>query len=151
MRAPALSVLTWLCLAFVMVPGACDGQSQPDRATRQATPEESEIRSLLYQWMDALVSNDTAARTRIAADDFTLTTHGGRVLSRADVPAHQLKAYKFEEVRVRVYHMDTAVVSARATLTEGSAVTSMQIMQTWIKQSEGWKLVAEQDTRIVSK
>jgi len=118
---------------------------------------------LEHAWGDAIVHRDSATLEEILADDYTLTTPDGQVVSRSQeienvlAPADGSVAITdvdVEDVGVRVFG-ETAVVSSRFTLTvsaEGRPVeTPFRHTDVFVRDHDHWRCVARQATRIVEE
>jgi hypothetical protein len=124
----------------------------PTAADREA------IRARLHDWISAMIQRDPAAMDQILGQDFQTTTYGGRLLDRAsDIAAvtslsdFRLLSVATRELDIRVYG-DAAVVRGSVTVLErrGEETRSepIRVTQTWIRQAGGWRLVADQSTRV---
>lgn len=114
---------------------------------------EQDVNGRVGAFRDALRKGDQAALASIYADDFTVTTDTGDVHTKAQrlewvkANAARLSTLDFQDLKTRIYG-DTAVVTGRATSTEG-AINS-RIIQVWIKQGATWRVVAGQNTPIAT-
>jgi len=112
--------------------------SQP--AGPQAGAAEQAVAARVQEFRDALRKGDEAALTSIYADDYTVTTEAGGVLTKAQrlewvkANAARLSVLDFQDLKTRVYG-DTAVVTGRATST-GDAKINSRMIQVWIMQGD---------------
>ena len=117
---------------------------------------EQQIKTLSDQLSQAYVKGDTSFFEKYLADDYT----GIYASSQPDTKAETRKpgAVKYEsfdvhEMKIRVYG-DTAVVtsltSSKGALREDGKPFSGDFRTTrvWVKQKDGWKLVAFQSTQV---
>jgi len=153
----AVLVLCMLTLSFA-TQSASDllGGSQVSARMQR---DELALRGLLQQWIRALLENDTEFRGRIMAQGFTLTTYDGRVITREQIlefaksPDYRIVKVVPEEILIRSYGKEAAVLNGRVQLTEqiGTRTVSnkIQVTQFWFKQRGEWHAVAEHATRIV--
>jgi len=143
---------------------ACDRGAQnmsspfPSRAApgREASENvEKKIMQLERDWGDALTKHDIAALDRILADDHTVITKDGSVLTKAqELAKHGESAdelFDFEPMKVRVFG-DTAVVSGghREKSQYHGRDTSGHYRWTdlFVKRNGRWQAVASQLTRV---
>jgi ketosteroid isomerase-like protein len=148
-----------LAIATLLVAAAqlAAGQT-PEKPTQPAGEQvgmssaEQAVNGRVSAFLEALRKGDEAALTSIYADDYTVTTEAGGVLTKAQrlewVKANtaRLSTLDFQDLKTRVYG-DTAVVTGRATST-GDAKINSRMIQVWVKQGDTWRLAAGQNTTI---
>lgn len=155
-----LSIAAAAAIALMAVtPAAVPATApSPAAAADPAAADREAIRARLRDWVSALIRRDPAAMDQVLGQDFQTTTYGGRLLDRAsDIAAVtslsdvRLLSVATRELDIRVYG-DAAVVRGSVTVLErrGEETRSepIRVTQTWIRQSDGWRLVADQSTRI---
>ena len=141
-------VLLYVAMAF--------GQTTPARNTAV----EEEIIQLETRMNEARLRNDVEGYNRYFSEDsFSTDTGGGTVEIGNKRPAPvnvtlggaRYESNVLDDVRVRVYG-DAAVSTSRRTVkaSEGGEVMQFRLRQTtvWIKQKDGWKIVATHATAI---
>jgi ketosteroid isomerase-like protein len=150
-RMLALSLLTLAALA----PNA---QSQaPASRAAQANPAD-EVRQMQNRYADAIQRGDTAALSKIWADDYTFTNGAGQLVTKAQrlanlrTGATNVQSAEETDVKVRVYGRDAAVLTSRVTLKaqysgkEGSGEYRNTTL--WVRTAVGWQMAANQITLI---
>jgi hypothetical protein len=151
----AAAAAAWLAVAPAAVPRA---PPSPAEAADPAAADREAIRGRLREWVSAMIRRDPVAMDQLLGQDFETVTYGGRLLDRAsDITAvtaladFRLLSVATRELDIRVYG-DAAVVRGSVTVLErrGEETRSepIRVTQTWIRQSDGWRLVSDQSTRI---
>ncbi len=113
---------------------------------------------LEQQWEDALLKSDVAALEKIY-DDSLIYTHSSGAVDNKSVYIGNIKSgvtkyesMKRDDVKVNVYG-GAALVTGHwevHTLNRGNKVdTNARYIHVYVKQKDGWKMVAHQATRIV--
>ena len=129
--------------------------------TRSRAPQkgndEQAVRQLLTELSAAVGKNDTAALDRIYADDYTIVTDTGAVMTKAErlaaMKSGDLKyeSVSFDDVNVRVYG-NTAVATLRTTgkgQYKGQDISSQaRATLALVKMKGRWQEVAAHTTRI---
>lgn len=124
----ALSVLFLACL------------TQAQTGGKHPAPDDSDLKTMEQQWVDAYYRGDGKALSRIEADDFTMIANGQKPQAKAEqiaevegrgpvgVPAPNVE----EEIR---HYGDVALITG---LSEGSNVRFTTV---WVKLNGNWKIV----------
>ena len=140
---PALAVGA-VCLVAV-------GSSLADGAARRSAEEV--IRELNDGYVNAFVTGDMAWYREYLSDDFQCTLQNGMNIDKTEFvnpkgPSN-VKSYKLEEVHIRVFNDDAALVNAISefTLNDGT-VRRSRYTDTYMKINGTWKAVAAHMTRI---
>jgi ketosteroid isomerase-like protein len=116
-----------------------------------------EVKKLMQEWIESYAKRDTAFLERHLSDDYVSTFPDGTVLDKkGEIEAVKAGAVAFtetpREMKVRIYG-EVAVITGRSTIeakVKGQDVTGeYRFTHVWIKQSDGWQVVASQVTRIV--
>ena len=132
--------------------------------TRSRAPQkgndEQAVRKLLDELSAAVGKNDTAALDRIYADDYTITTDSGAVMTKAErlaaMKSGDLKyeSVTFDDVNIRVYG-NTAVATLRTTgkgQYKGQDISSQaRATLALVKMKGRWQEVAAHTTRIAQQ
>jgi Ketosteroid isomerase homolog len=116
-----------------------------------------EVGALNREWMQSYVRGDVGFLERHLAEDYVSTFPDGKVFDKAGEIA-ALKSGEValtemtpREMNVRVYG-ETAVITGRSAIkakTNGEEIGGeLRFTDVWVKQSDGWKAVASQVTRI---
>src|SRR5262245_65431887 len=118
---------------------------------------EQAVRKLEQQWEDALLKSDVAALDKIYDDSLSYTHSSGTVDNKATYigniksGASKYESMKRDDIKVRVYG-NTALVSCHwvvHVLSRGNKIdTDARYLHVYVKQTDGWKMVAHQATRI---
>jgi uncharacterized protein (TIGR02246 family) len=132
--------------------------------TRSSAPQkgndEQAVRQLLNELSAAVGKNDTAALDRIYADDYTIVTDTGDVMTKAErlaaMKSGDLKyeSLTFDDVNIRVYG-NTAVATLRTTgkgQYKGQDISSQaRATLALVKMKGRWQEVAAHTTRIAQQ
>ncbi|MBA3711301.1 MAG: nuclear transport factor 2 family protein [Pyrinomonadaceae bacterium] len=136
-------------------------QSQPtgEKVAMSGTAEQA-VRQLDTERVQALLRSNTTTLERIFADDYANTNNSGEVLTKGQVMAEvksgdvKYETITIDDVQVRVYG-DTAVLTGRATVKgarKGQDISGQnRVTRVYVKQAGGWRLVAQQSTRIAQQ
>jgi len=118
---------------------------------------EQAVLKLEQQWEDALIKSDVAALERIYDDSLIYTHSSGGVDNKsAYVDAiksgvTKYQSMKRDDIKVNVYG-NTALVTCHwevHVLARGNKIdTNARYLHVYVKQRDGWKMVAHQATRI---
>lgn len=121
--------------------------------------EAREVEAAMGSHHEALRSRDVAALARVLSDDYVSTQTEGIVLDKAQelekarTSDSRYEAFGFDEVRVRIYGQ-TAVVTSRLTyrgiFRGGTFAGRNRRTSVWVRSPQGWRLVAQHNTRIPS-
>ena len=128
-------------------------------ATLQAaTPDaktEKEILAALNAYKQALIQRDAAALSKVLADDLTYTHSSNKhedkaaVLESLNGPTHT-EAIDFKDLKVRLYG-NAAIVTGDGDFRNNSggtvSVVHLHVIHVFVKNSNGWQMVARQTTR----
>jgi uncharacterized protein DUF4440 len=106
----------------------------------------SDLQQAMRERGTALDAGDAAAWDRLTSADFTLVNNEGTVLTKAERLAALKKqgpvARTSEQEQVRMYG-NTAV--------QRSLVGDVRVIQVWVRQPQGWQVVATQLTSVAKK
>jgi hypothetical protein len=129
--------------------------SVPCLTTAQSV--EQQLKKLEIEWADAEVKKDVAVLDRLLADDFTLTTTFGKVVTKAQAVADvksgedATSSYAYSDVKVRVYG-DTAVVTyvekSKETYKGRDNSGTSRWTDTWVKRGSSWQCVASHGSKV---
>src|SRR5262245_59920710 len=118
---------------------------------------EQAVLKLEQQWEDALLKSDFAALEKLYDDSMTYTHSSGGVDNKATYigniksGASKYQTMKRDDIKVRVY-VDTALVTCHwevHVLSRGNKIdTDARYLHVYVKQRDGWKMVAHQATKI---
>ncbi len=128
-------------------------QSQPIGEKVGMAGVEQAVNGRVMEFLAALRKGDEAALAPFYADDYSVTTAGGEVQTKAQrlewakANAARLGGLEYNDLKVRVYD-DTAVVTGRAT--SSTDQINSRFIQVWVRQGGAWRLVAGQITDIAS-
>lgn len=122
---------------------------------------ELEIRRLEKELIEAILRRDSAYLNRILADDLTTITPFGDLLGKqvmANIDANDdlvNQSIVTDEIEVRVYGDDAAVVTGRATVVsrfkDRDLSGQYRYTRVYVRQQENWQIVAYQATRIAGQ
>ncbi len=118
---------------------------------------EQAVLKLEQQWEDALLKSDVAALEKIY-DDSLIYTHSSGGVDNKSVYVGNIKSgvtkyqsMKRDDIKVNVYG-NTALVTCHwevHVLARGNKIdTNARYLHVYVKQKDGWKMVAHQSTRI---
>jgi ketosteroid isomerase-like protein len=149
-------------VSFTVLAFAVAIQAQTAARTETGSVEQ-ELIKLENEWADAWVKMDVAFFERIEADDYTWTSPGGEVWTKARDLAFvrslrsvkdMTTSYVIAEMKVRVYG-DAAVVTGRDLIKEtkeGKVVSRQERWtDTWVKRAGRWQCVAGHSSEIAAK
>jgi len=146
-----------VALASFFVVVSCSSGREPSATTISAAPAsentEAVITRLEHEWVSAIVKKDTAAISRLLADDFSGTTDD-QIYSKADaiddVKNGTHESLELDNINVRLFS-DTAVVTMGQTekSRHGDADFSGHYLFTdvWAKKNGEWIAVASHGSR----
>ncbi len=143
-----------LLLAVVFASVSLPGFTQEKKSSNGV---EQSVLKLEQQWEDALIKSDVAALEKIY-DDSLIYTHSSGGVDNKSVYVGNIKsgATKYEsmkrdDIKVNVYG-NTALVTCHwevHVLARGNKIdTNARYIHVYVKQKDGWKMVAHQATRI---
>jgi ketosteroid isomerase-like protein len=118
---------------------------------------EQAVLKLEQEWEDALIKSDVAALERIYDDNLIYTHSNGSVDNKSSYVgkiksgAAKYQAMKRDDIKVSVYgnsavvtcHWDVHVLAG-----ENKIDTNARYLHVYVKQKDGWKMVAHQATLI---
>src|SRR5262245_6329136 len=144
-----LSFLLAAVFASVSIPSS--GQEEKDSNLIQA------VLKLEQQWEDALLKSDVAALEKIY-DDRLIYTHSNGAVENKTTYVGNIKSgatkylsMKRDDIKVSLYD-NTAVVTCHwevhTTVKGENFDTNARYLHAYVKQKDGWKMVAHQSTRI---
>jgi uncharacterized protein (TIGR02246 family) len=117
------------------------------------TKAEEEVRKLERQWLDAYEQHDSAAMTRIVADDFVITFPNGTLQTKPQLmsmianpnPSSPKMRFHTEDVKSRAYG-DTVILMGRVVTEyerDGKPVKEQsRYTDTYVKRNGRWQVVA---------
>ena len=143
-----------LLLAVVFASVSLPAFAQEKKASNSV---EQAALKLEQQWEDALINSDVAALERIY-DDSLIYTHSNGSVDNKSVYVGNIKSgvtkyqsMKRDDIKVSVYG-NTAMVTCHwevHVLARGNKIdTNARYLHVYVKQKDGWKMVAHQATRI---
>jgi ketosteroid isomerase-like protein len=119
---------------------------------------EQAVLKIEQQWEDALINSDVAALERIYDDSLIYTHSNGSVDNKSAYVGNiksgvtKYQSMKRDDIKVNVYG-NTALVTCHwevHVLNRGNKIdTNARYIHVYVKQRDGWKMVAHQATRIV--
>lgn len=144
-----------LMLAVVFASISLPAFSQEKKASNSV---EQAVLKLEQQWEDALVNSDVAALERIYDDSLIYTHSNGSVDNKSTYVGNiksgvtKYQSMKRDDIKVSVYG-NTALVTCHwevHVLARGAKIdTNARYIHIYVKQKDGWKMVAHQATRII--
>lgn len=148
-----------LLLALTLLFASAPTWAQENKkGTKAAGAVEQTILKLEQEWEDALLKSDAAALERIYDDTLIYTHSSGSVDNKAAYVGNiksgvaKYLSMKRDEIKVSVYD-DTALVTCHWQVhvtSRGNEInTNARYLHVYVKQKDGWKMVAHQATRIV--
>ncbi|MGH9752311.1 MAG: nuclear transport factor 2 family protein [Blastocatellia bacterium] len=143
-----------LMLAAVFASASLPAFSQEKKASNSV---EQAVLKVEQQWEDALVNSDVAALERIYDDSLIYTHSNGSVDNKSAYVGNiksgvtKYQSMKRDDIKVSVYG-NTALVACHwevHVLARGNKIdTNARYLHVYVKQKDGWKMVAHQATRI---
>lgn len=111
---------------------------------------ERELRAVLNGLREAQLRNDIATLEQIYAEDYTLTEDDGTVFTKeqriAAIAKLHFASSEVEDVKVRIYNGDAAIVNYSATVRfrdfKPETAFRGQVTSVFIKKEDRWQLVA---------
>jgi len=110
------------------------------------------IKKLNRGFLDAIVNRDTAALSKILADDFLLINPGGIEHNKADnlagllIPNQRVESIQIDSAHVRMLSNEVGLITAWTTnvVTANGATSKFKIcyQDTYMKRKLGWQAVA---------
>jgi len=125
-------------------------------SARAAAPD-ADLRKAEDAWAAAVKRSDAAAVSSMLSDDLVYTHSTGNVDSKSSY-LEKMKAgtqkytdLQYSNLNVRTWNGDTGVITSQLRMigaTNGTPFDNVvYITHVWVKQGNGWKLVAHQSTR----
>ena len=118
------------------------------------------IKKLNRRFLDALVNRDTAALSKILADDFLLINPGGIERTKADnlagvlTPNQRVVSIQIDSTHVRMLSNEVGLITAWTTnvVTANGTTSKFNIcyQDTYMKRKQGWQAVAAHVTLLNS-
>jgi len=115
---------------------------------------EKDILSTMDVYKQAMIHNDAGVLDKLLGDDLSFVHSGGQIETKADVMRNVttgknvITRMEFSDMSTRLYG-NTALVRCRVDLWHSDTnIVHMNILHAWIRQPQGWKLVARQATRL---
>src|SRR5215813_14193998 len=143
-----------LLLAAVFASASLPTFSQEKKSS---TSLEQAVLNLEQQWEDALTKSDVAALEKIYDDNLIYTHSNGSVDNKATYVgkiksgATKYQSMKRDDIKVSVYG-NAAVVTCHwevhVLAGENKIDTNARYLHVYVKQKDGWKMVAHQATLI---
>jgi ketosteroid isomerase-like protein len=118
------------------------------------TSDRATLERLNQEYVDAFMNADVDWYRQHLADDFVCVESDGSVLNKTEFLANTVKGpdvadYKLEHVDVRFYG-DVALVRATGLWTRKDGARGMsRYLDVYVKQSQEWKTVSAQITRML--
>lgn len=116
---------------------------------------EKDILSLMETYRQAMIHNDAAVLDKLLGEDLSFVHSGGQIETKADVMRNVktgknvITKMEFSDPSTHFYG-NTALVRCRVDLWHSDTnIVHMNILHAWVKQPDGWKLVARQATRLL--
>jgi len=144
------------CCIFVLALAASPVIAAPS----SAATDEAAIRNVERALCDAIRTGDAEAIARLEDETYTLTNTHAEVSARADDIADAKKGeiryteFRNHDTTVRLYG-DAAIVlgitSLQGTFRGTPFALDVRFTDTYVRRSDGWKIVASQATRIDKK
>jgi ketosteroid isomerase-like protein len=131
-------------------------------AGQTPTSPEQALVTLENDWSQASIKRDGATLQHFYADEYVFTDADGNTSTKAKEIANltsgafRLTAYKFEDVKVRVYG-EVAVVTGRNTIKgtwediERDVSGPYRFTDVFVRRNGRWQCVASQSSRITQK
>jgi len=122
----------------------------------QTASDEQQIKTLSDQLARAYVKEDISFFQKYLADDYTGVYSSGTPYTKTESlqpGALKYESFDVREMKIRIYG-NTAVVTSLASATgtvrkDGKPFSGLfRTIRVWVKQKEGWKLVAFQATQV---
>lgn len=142
-------ILIALAFAVFCIPAAAQEEKKPMKAAAAPQDIEQKIIKINKETFDAMVKNDRSAADRYEMADHIFINPGGGLEIRGHTPGMPatFESAKSDEVRVRVYGDDTAVLTGRANikgkLENGYDITgTYRYMTVYVKQDGEWRSAA---------
>jgi len=115
---------------------------------------EKDVLSAMEAYKQAMIRNDASVLEKLLGDDLSYVHSGGQVETKADVMKNVttgknvITKMTFSDTSTRLYG-NTALVRCRVDLWHSDTnIVHMDVLHAWIRQPQGWKLVARQATRL---
>lgn len=146
-----------LAAIFASVPLHSFAQEKKASNSPARTGVEQALLKLEQQWEDALLKSDVAALEKLYDDTLVYTHSSGSVDNKSAYigaiksGVTKYQSMKRDDIKVSVYG-NTALVTCHwqvHVLARGNKIdTNARYLHVYVKQKDGWKMVAHQSTRI---
>lgn len=144
--------ILWFAVVFVSVALFAFAQEK-----KSSNGVEQAVLKLEQQWEDALIKSDAAALEKLYDDSMIYTHSSGSVDNKSAYIGNiksgvtKYQSMKRDDIKVSVYG-NTALVTCHwevHVLARGNKIdTDARYIHVYVKQKDGWKMVAHQATRI---
>jgi ketosteroid isomerase-like protein len=118
------------------------------------TKGDKEVLAAMDAFKEAMTHKDGAALGKLLADDLTYVHSAGQLQSKAEVIQSItsgktiVERMDYSDTSVRFYGK-TALVRCRVDLYHSSTnIVHMNVLHAWVKNPQGWQMVARQATRL---
>lgn len=115
---------------------------------------EKDVLSAMEAYKQAMIRNDASVLDKLLGDDLSYVHSGGQVETKADVMKNVttgknvITKMEFSDTSTRLYG-NTALIRCRVDLWHSDTnIVHMNVLHAWIRQPQGWRLVARQATRL---
>lgn len=115
---------------------------------------EKEIAAVMDAWQKAMLKGDAAVLDKLYAKDITYSHSSAKTemkdeaIKNATSPEGLLKALVIHDTTTRFYG-NTAVVKGKGEFTvQNGTVNHLDFLMVWVKNPQGWQLVARQSTKL---
>jgi ketosteroid isomerase-like protein len=145
--------LNFLVLAIIAINFLAAAQ-----ALGQTGSDEQQIKTLSDQLAQAYLKDDTSFFEKYFSDDYTGVYSSGTPYTKTESLAPgalKYESFDVREMKIRVYG-NTAVVTSLTSATgtvrkDGKPFSGLyRTIRVWVKQKDGWKLIAFQSTQVPS-
>ncbi len=117
---------------------------------------EKDVLAAMEAYKQAMIRNDAAVLEKLLGSDLSYVHSGGQVETKADVlkavtsGKNVITRMEFTNPSTRLYG-NTALVRCRTDLWHSDTnIVHMDVLHAWIKNPQGWQLVARQATRLAA-
>jgi hypothetical protein len=121
---------------------------------------EEEVRQAARQYLDARLTNDTAAMRRLLSDDFVSINSNGAIGDRAAamrLPTNvtpngePVQAFELDSVEVRVYGTTAMMIGARRVRIGGVLHPGVRFTSVFLWRDDRWQLATTHATDILRR
>lgn len=124
------------------------------RASSAQDTDEQELIQLQHEWCRAELERDSGALGRMLADEYSLVTVGGTVITKAQMLAKEeflVTSMTVENVKVQVYGNAAVVKGIAKWLEPSGKSTEALFTETWIRRDGRWQCVATHESEMGEK